>query len=140
MADETRIDPSVSDDTEGGVEETPTALGASADRNPYAIYAMLLKLSYARSMWLVGEALAVKYPTEGAFEALLQSPEFFDAAESFAQIIDDIRSLGLINGLYDPAVVAEEAAKHHLRALEAIEPLLEHVEVDPSDLVAYLVG
>lgn len=110
----------------------------SLDR-PHAFYAMILDMQRARSTWLVGMALATKFPDEEDWEALLQDPDFLDTAESLAEVVDDVRTLSAMGGV-TPEAVAEAVSQHHGRAIEAVEPLSERLGVDPNDLLSFLLA
>ena len=112
-------------------EVSPVPEGLTND-HVGAFYQSVLRLIEARSMYLVGAALAVKYPDEDSFEELLGSPTFVDAIDAFTSVKDDLIAAGTED-------LRGAVATHSTRAYEALEVLCELLGIPPEDLISVLV-
>lgn len=95
----------------------------------------ILHLTYLRSSYLVGEALANHYPTEDAWEEAVNSPNFADSVGDFHLIVDDIEA-----ETSDPASLLELTDNHYGRAIDAVTDLADHLGVPAADLVHILIN
>lgn len=121
------------------LEDDPVLEGAFAAGDTHAFVAVVLHLSYLRSQLLVADALARRYPTEEAWQALLNDPLFQETIRDLSEIVADLRDGGLLGLTPDPAALAAAAQQHHGRALEAVEDLAQALGVDPHDLLTVLI-
>lgn len=60
--------------------------------------AVLLHWSYLRRSALVGQALASRFPTEDAWQTVVDDPLFRDTLERFAALLDELREVALLEG------------------------------------------
>jgi hypothetical protein len=106
--------------------------------HPHAITATGLQLSWVRALFIVGKALAEKYPNEDDWLEFLDSDEFKFAVEDFSQYIADINDAVDVPNA-SPTDVAEAVSQHFLRAREAVEELAEKLDVKPEELMSIFV-
>ena len=95
----------------------------------------ILHLTYLRSSYLIGEALANHYPTEDAWEEAVNNERFSDALGDFHTIVDDIEA-----ETSDPLSLLELTDNHYGRAIDAVTDLADHLEVPATDLVHILIN
>jgi hypothetical protein len=120
----------------GGVAGGVAGAEALASPEERAYQDAVLRLIQARSLYLVGLALAVKFPTEEAFEAFLGSEPFVEGVLAFASVRRDILLAG---ALETPDAYESTVSDHARRAHESLEVLSELLETPPEDLVSVLV-
>lgn len=107
---------------------------------PWESVAVMLYLSRLRSEAILGQALAKHFPTTEAWEGFMADPIVHEEIQSFAGVVEDIRS-GQASALaLTPEVVAELAAPHMTRALEALSLTAERLGIDAEHLLVALVG
>lgn len=98
----------------------------------------ILTLLSCRAQYLVGMALAIRYPTEEQLQDLLADRDFIDSVMAFAEIKTDMRHEAVVNG--DTLDARATAVAHHQgRALEALSTLSEMLRVPVEDLISVLV-
>jgi hypothetical protein len=91
-----------------------------ADEAPAAALRVILHLSHLRSMFAVGQALWIQYPTELEWLEAFKDPAFLNTVVDFADL-----------------VVAPDPTSYGAAAA-ALEPFARLVGVDPADLLAVL--
>lgn len=106
---------------------------------PYTTIAALLRLSKLRSEFLVGRALAERYPTEEEWEEALDDRELIEQLDSLGLVADDMRShLGLEEPT--PESVQNAVGQHYQQAIESIQLFAEEIGTDVQDLLNVLVN
>lgn len=123
-------------------DDEPDGVGipdAASVSDTGAVYQGILQLIAVRSLFLVGMALASKFPTEDDFHELLRSEDFIDAMSAFAEVKTDIALQSAVGEAVDRDAVAQAAADHQQRALEAVEVLSDRLGVAPEDLISVLL-
>lgn len=114
----------------GGSDETAPVLSSAA-------LAITLYLSQLRSQVVVGLQLALKCPNDEEWWALLRDHEYVDSLNALAEVLNDVR---FDAAELTPQEVARAASDHYGRALEALEPIADRLEVSTQDLLAVVTN
>jgi hypothetical protein len=123
---------------DGDEGATPTTAGEAAfvaAPEPVGALALLLHLSYVRSLYAVGQALWTQFPTEREWAAALASPEFITLVSQLAELIARIKAVKSLN-TFELEALAEQ---HYAAALDAATLIADDLAVDPRDLVNLLI-
>lgn len=100
---------------------------------------MLRTMTTARCTFIVGAALASKYPTDHDWEQALNSSVVLEALLALIQVWSDIESTSNEEYL-SPDAVLEISEQHYDRAIEALSELADHAQVSPDDLLMILIN
>lgn len=107
---------------------------------PEAAIAFVLQLNWARSLFVVGQALWARYPTEAAWQEAINSQAFLELVDEVAMMIADVR-MASNEELADPAVIAEGVRQHYNRALDGVEAFVGTVPgLTAEDLLTVLLN
>jgi hypothetical protein len=106
----------------------------------YAAVALTLELSRLRSSLLVGLAMARKCPTEDAWTAMIEDPDYIESMNGVAEVFADIRKDYEFGDHQTPEAVTDVAERHYGRAVESVEYVAELLEVPTEDFLAVLVS
>lgn len=110
-----------------------------SSERPDATLAVLLHLSWLRSVAIVAVSLAATYPSAAEWEAALNDPIFVEEVGAFASLVADIRARKAAGDLVDFAALQREAEQHYERALECVALTARRLDLAPEDLLAALV-
>jgi hypothetical protein len=106
-------------------------------RVPFGTLALLLHLSRLRSEYIIGRALAEKFPTEDDWVGFTSNRWTVEELSEFAGIVRDLRSGR--TPILSPKDVENAAAQHTDRLLESVSIAAETLGVRPEDLVNALI-
>lgn len=107
--------------------------------HPRAFLATVLELSQLRNAFVVGRALAERFPTEASWIEFVDSPALQEAVEEVAQIVEDMRlAYTVLEG--GPEDVVRAVEQHWARALDAVIDLSAMIGVDGAVLLAVLAS
>lgn len=106
--------------------------------HPDAVISIVLHLSRLRTNYLVGRALAEKYPTEAEWQAVLNNPATLELIDEFAQTVVDVRVASELAGTFTPDKVQEAVGKHYDRALDGVQAFAQLTDIAPEDLLSAL--
>lgn len=105
---------------------------------PHLNAAVLLQLSWARSMVAVGLAMLATYPDPDEWAKAMSDPEIHQEIAAFAEVVDDIRQLQVGIDPDDLEAFERSVGAHYDRACESVILLAGRLAVDPEDLINFL--
>lgn len=123
----------------GGEEDVPPAPTPAPGLDgpePLTWLTILLFFGHARNFYLIGKALAEKYPTAVAFEEARNDQELQGAADKYAQLLTLLRGRTIKEGVWDVVALQREGTEHYAEALRSIVKLAEKLGVEADTLLA----
>lgn len=107
--------------------------------HPYDVISVGLYLSWARAVYIVGQALAQQFPEEEAWGGFLNSDEFVMSVDEFAHCVAEMRdSQRLAEAAHSPQALQEAVESHFWRARTAVEDLAKRLGIAPEELVTLM--
>lgn len=98
-------------------------------------------LTFLRSQFIIGAALAAKYPTEDSWETACNDPTLVSALEDFHIVLMQLEQESEVDDRYlDETNVAELTSQSYERALEAVLGVSDALDVPAEDLVVMLLN
>lgn len=105
---------------------------------PLTVTDSLLRLLFARKLYLVGKAMAEQYPTDADIEDMILDHETIEQLTGVTQIANDIRAERLRRQVNDIGEMIKLIGQHYDRAVEELELFAEAHGIDPHDLLVVI--
>jgi hypothetical protein len=124
--------------TDATVPDQPEAAagGFLNSEHPEAVIALVLHYSRLRAQYRLGEALWRQFPSEEEWQGFLESREFLEGVDEFAQVLKDMRDALSLGGLMTPEDVQTIGAQNHERAMYAVEELAAVLELPGEEIIS----
>lgn len=100
----------------------------------------LAMLTFVRSHFIVGAALAARFPTPEAWEEALNSGELLEALNDFNGVVEEISRVSSEElDFPDLEAITSLSEEHYEQAKETVENLAESLQIPADDLIVVLM-
>lgn len=97
-------------------------------------------LTFARSHFIVGAALAARFPTPQAWEEAMNGPNVLEVLTEFDSVVDEISRVSQEElDFPDLEAITTLSESHYEQAKGAVESLAEELQIPADDLIVVLM-